>query len=227
MHIFTSHYYQQGRNYSTLLLQQYQYRHMPICLICLSHGENESQGKAGAYFTGRLLQWFRGQSLGRLVKSPENRLLTLQDQLRELIECTDAELKNCSFGSAEKNMDLAGILCVGEDFLLFFRGQQKICLLNRSFGRSHIRCFSEEMTDDIGCALVLRQGILQRDVGLLLATESFCGHMAEQELRECLHVETVLSEEQAERHLRELAGRGERQNGRNMSAALLLTRQDV
>lgn len=224
MHIFTSHYYQQGRNYSTLLLQQYQYRHMPIGLICLCYGENESQGKAGAYFTSRLLQWFRGQSLGRLVKSPENRLLILQDQLRELVECTDAELKNCSLSSEEKNMDLVGILCVGEDFLLFFRGHQKIYLLNRCFGHGHIRCFSEETEKDIGCALVLRQGILQQDVGILLAAESFCGHMTEQELKECLHVETVLSEEQAERHLRELAERGERQAGRNMAAALLLAR---
>lgn len=227
MHIFTSHYYQQGRNYGTLLLQQYQYHCIPVCLLCLCHGENETQGKAGAYFTGRLLQWFRAQSLRHLVKSTENRLPILQDQLRELIEDTDKELKTSRLVSEEKNMDLAGILCVGEYFLLFFRGRQKIYLLNRSWGRGHIRCVSDEMAYGSECDPVLRQGILQRDVGILLAAGSFCGHMTEQELRECLHVETVLSEEQAERHLRELAWRGEMQGGRNMTAALLLARSDT
>lgn len=224
MHIFTSHYYEQGRNHSTLLLQQYQYRHTPVCLICLCYGENEAQGKAGAYFTGRLLQWFRGQSLGRLVKSPEDRLPVLQDQLRELIEDTDEELKTSRFVSEEKNLDLAGILCVGECFLLFFRGTQGIYLLNRSVGRGHIRHVGGETANVGGCALVLRQGILQQDVGLLFATKSFCDHMMKQELQDCLHVETVLSEEQATRHLRELAERGEMQGGRNMTAALLLVR---
>ena len=225
MHILTSHYYQQGSNFSTLLLQQYQCSRIPICLICLCGGENEAQGKAGAYLTGRLLQWFREQSMRHLVKSPEERLSALQDRLRELILCTDKELKSSILKSEEKNTEPVGILSVGEDFLLFGRGGQKIYLINRIFGRSHVRRLDGELFCGGGDALIFRRGILQQSVGLLFATRSFGEPMTERELGECLHVESVRTEEQAARHLRELAEGSRLQRGHNMSAALLLTGQ--
>ncbi len=227
MHIFTSHYYQQGRNDSALLLQQYEYRRTSVCLICLIPGQNEPQGRAGAYVTGQLLQWFRTLSLRKLDRSPENSLAALEEPLRALIRRTDGEMRSCGLTPEGKNTDLAGMLCAGEQFLLFSRGGQGIYLLNRSFGRGYVRNIGGEMRAAGARGLVLRQGSLQEEVGILFATESFCGQVKERELREGLYVEEVLTEPRAARHLWELGRQAEERGGRNMGAALMFAGQAV
>lgn len=232
MNLITSAYWQQSPNYTALLLQQYRHRAADLCLTCVCSGESEGQGRANAYLTRRLLQWFRELNWRRLAARPEKRLSALAAPLENTLSRMQRELADCGLLPEGVALSFSGILCAGTDFLLFHCGEQRIYLLNRAFGRGQLQCISDTVAAGQGQVgtnakeepLLLRQGILQQDIGLLIATHSLCDCVTEQEIRECLYVEDVLTKEQADRHLRELGREGERQGGRDQAAVLLLTR---
>ena len=216
----TSMYWQQGRNDSALLLQHYKYKGVPLCFACICAGEGEAKGRAGAYLTGQLLSWFRALPLSRMAGNPEKRLPGLETALAERIERSKKELRRRGL-LQEGGMNYSGILCVGDYFLLFREGSCQVCLLNQRFDKGHFERIGEERIPE-GDGF-FRQGILQRGIGLLLATESFCSRLKDREFEECLHVKTVQTREQADRHLLELSCRAEELGGRHMGAVLLLT----
>lgn len=216
----TSIYWQQGRNDSALLLQHYRYREVPLCFACICAGEGEIKGRASAYLTEQLLSWFRALPLRQLARNPEGRLPRLERGLEGMIERSKKELMGHGL-LQEGGLDFAGILCAGDYFLLFREGGCQICLLNRCFDKGHLGRISGESLSESDS--YFRQGILQREIGILLATGSFCSRLEDRELRECLHVKTVETQEQADRHLLELGNRAEELGGRHMGAVLLLT----
>lgn len=226
MNFITATYWQSARNDSALLLQQYQYKHTPLCLITLCDGQNEVQGKAGAYLTGQLLQWFRGLPFLRIIRDSDRSLLTLETQLEKLLLQLRNDLISCSFLSPLQALPLSGILCFDDMFLIFANRNHPIYLLNKGFGQSRIQNLYSELASeqDSSDSLVLRQGILQQDVGILFATETLCGQLTEQEIQECMYVEEIHTEDQAARHLQELGSRAESLGGRNMAAVFLLAR---
>lgn len=226
MNFITATYWQSARNDSALLLQQYQYKHTPLCLITLCDGQNEVQGKAGAYLTGQLLQWFRGLPFLRIIRDSDRSLLTLETQLEKLLLQLRNDLISCSFLSPLQVLPLSGILCFDDMFLIFANRNHPIYLLNKGFGQSRIQNLYSELASeqDSSDSLVLRQGILQQDVGILFATETLCGQLTEQEIQECMYVEEIHTEDQAARHLQELGSRAESLGGRNMAAVFLLAR---
>lgn len=226
MNFITTTYWQTGQNHSALLLQQYQYRHVPICMIALCTGCDEPQGKAGAYLTGQLLQWFRRLSFKQLARKPDGYLSALKSSLQVLLKQLDAELTSCGLISQEAFLPLSGILCSDNHFLMFTRGKQHIYLLNKGFGQSRLQFLSNELTvgQPSANALILRQGLLQQDVGLLFGTNTFCDQLTDREIRECLYVEELQRQDQVGRRLQELGHRAEALGGRDMAAALLLAR---
>lgn len=226
MNFITATYWQSARNNSTLLLQQYQYKYTPLCLITLCDGQNEAQGKAGAYLTGQLLQWFRSLSFSRIIRDPDRNLSTLETHLQTFLPRLQNDLISCGLLCQTHPLSLSGILCFDDMFLIFSQRSHRIYLLNKGFGQSRIQDLSREMTtkQDSSDSLILRQGILQRDVGILFATETLCGQLTEQEIQECMYVEEIRTENQAIRHLQELGSRAEALKGRNMAAAFLLAR---
>lgn len=223
MELLTSAYWQQGRNDSALLLQHYQYRGIPLCLVCLCAGEGEGCGRAGAYLTERLLTWFRNFSWRRLARDPENLLSKIGGQLAEKIEKTAEELADCGLLAEREMLDFAGLLCAGEHFLLVRQGSHRIYLLNRSFNRGNIQTMAAA-PEESQTGIFLRQGVFESEIGLLLASESFCRQLTERELRECLQVTEIRTQAQADRHLGELGIRAEELGGKNMGAALLLAK---
>lgn len=238
MTLSISAYWQSPPNDATLLLQQYQYAHTQLALICLCAGYNESSGKAGAYLTGQLLQWFRRLPWKKLVKDPEYQLFRIASQFNNTIERIDDELISGGLLPTNMQIDLTGILCVGEYFLLFHRGEQKIFMLNRNLTRGYISPFDispesgsfaaweeSDRFDSQENTLILQQGMIQRDAGILLATDSLCKHVTLKEMGECLNVTELFTETQADRHLQELGRQGEALGGRNMGAVLLLARE--
>ena len=226
MNFITATYWQSTRNDSALLLQQYQYKHTPLCLITLCDGQNEVQGKAGAYLTGQLLQWFRGLPFLRIIRDPDSSLSTLETQLKNLLSQLHNDLISCGLLSPLQVLPLSGILCFDDMFLIFANRNHPVYLLNKGFGQSRIQnLYSELISEqDASDSLVLRQGILQQDVGILFATETLCRQLTEQEIQECMYVEEIHTEDQAARHLQELSSRAEGLGGRNMAAAFLLAR---
>lgn len=216
----TSVYWQREQNDSALLLQHYRYKGVPLCFACICAGEGEAKGRAGAYLTAQLLSWFRALPLRRLAGNPEERMPGLETKLAERIERSKKELRRRGL-LEEEGLDFTGILCAGEYFLLFQEGSCQICLLNRCFDKGHFGRIGEGRIPE--GSSIFQQGILQRGIGLLLATESFCSKLRDQELEECLHVKTVGTREQADRHLLELGLRAQEQGGRHMAAVFLLT----
>ena len=225
MNFITATYWQSARNDSTLLLQHYQYKHTPLCLITLCDGQNDAQGKAGAYLTGQLLQWFRSLSFSRIIRDPDRSLSVLETHLQTFLPRLQNDLVSCGLLPLAQPLPLSGILCFDDMFLIFSQRNHRIYLLNKGFGQSCIQDLSREMTTkpNTSDSLVLRQGILQGDVGILFATETLCTQLTAQEIQECMYVKEIHTENQANRHLQELGGRAEALGGQNMAAAFLLT----
>lgn len=224
MNLTTAVYWQVCQNHSAMLLQHYQYKHIPICLLALCTGKDDSQGKAGAYLTGHLLQWFHRLSFRHLARDPDKKLFFLEASLQVLLQQLYSDLVSCGLLSQETSLPLSVILCADNHFLLFHRGKQGIYLLNKGFGQSHLQCLTSNLAEpSTPDPLILRHGILQHDVGLLFATDTLCRQLTEQEIRECLYVKDLQEQEQVQRRLQELGRRGEALGGRDMAAVVLLT----
>lgn len=114
----------------------------------------------------------------------------------------------------EEEFSCSGILCLGEEFLLFGQGKQRIYLLNRGFQKACIKMLLGES------ALKLYRGIMEPEVSLLLATEPFYEHLTEQMLRDCLGG-GIRDDRQASLYLRELGKYGEERGGRNIGAVFV------
>lgn len=225
MNLITAVYWQALQNHSALLLQQCQYKCIPICLFALCSGQNESQGKAGAYVTGQLLQWFRGQPFNRLARNPDKYFPSLEEHLEHFLGQLDGDLISSGLAPHMQFIPISGIFSVDDHFLLFSSGGQKIFSLNKNLGHGHVQCLTDSIENEKTTAgsLNIRQGILQRKVGLLFVTDTFSQQLTEQDIRECLYVDELCGEDQMQRRLRELGRRGEAFGGRDMAAGMLLT----
>lgn len=225
MNLTAVSYWQGAENHSALLLQHYRYRKVPFCFLALCAGGNESQGRAGAYLTGQLLRWFRGLPFRRLARDPERSISVLERDMKSRLGRLDEELEAGGLTRGKNRQPVSGIFCVDDCFLLFSRGGQKIFLLNRDMGRGSVRCLSDVTEKGTSAADLpgMRQGILQRDVGILLATDTFCRFLADSDIRECLYVDELEDESRIRRRLYELGQRCETLGGRDMAAGIVLS----
>ena len=226
MHIQTTSYFQPGINHSALLLQHYQVDIIPLCFACICPAQNSVTGKAAAYFTEQLLHWFRALPWRKLSRDPEKHLLRTETKLQRIIERTIEELISSNLLSTKERFSFAGIFCVDEHFLLFCQGSPEIYLLNRSLGKGALQCISKSLSSSANEHAVVLHGLLQTDIGLLLATDTFCANVDGQELKDCLYVKDVQTEERARRHLQELGCRSEAQGSCHMGAILIQTMAD-
>ena len=241
MRFLTACYWHQTRdgdgNGSGLLLQQYVCRGVCIHFSCVCRGQG-GDDRAGGYMTEQLLSWFRGLSLKKLVKRRERALERAEAGLRRVILQTDDEL---AAGGAVGKTAFSGIFCVGEEFFLFSRGEQRSYLINTGFGRAHIKRLGikgagadETESERYGIkqtkrhaetagGFYVQRGVLQPDVGLLFASAPFWEHITEQMLREGLSVREVATEEQMRKHLNELGAEARRQGAGNLAAVFVRT----
>lgn len=226
MRIQTTSYFQIEKNHCALLLQHYQIKTTPLCFACICSAEDVNQGKAAAYFTERLLHWFRALPWKRLTQNPEKSVSGIEAKLKKVIENSLEELISSHLFPSETRLSLAGIFCIGEHFLLFCQGNPQIFLLNQNIGRGAIQCISDNFAPSVNEYITFHPGSLQTDIGLLLATDTFCANVDRQELKECLYVKDVRTKDQAGRHLQELGRQGEVRGGSHMAAVLIQTFSD-
>lgn len=222
MRFFSACYWRQERdgNASALLQQQYACQGARIHFSCVCKGQ-EGDGGAGGYMAEQLFRWFRGLSLKRLARRTGKALEGAEAGLRRAILRADGELAHALLAASGK-VSLAGIFCVGEEFFLFCRGRQRIYFFNTGLGGAHIRRLGEE-----GGELFWQRGVLQPDVGLLLAAEPFCEHISERMLREALSVRETVTQEQLGKHLNELGEEARRRGGRDMAAVYVRTAREM
>lgn len=205
---FISGYYRQKEESTSLLLQQYVCRDMPVCLGCICGGENREAGMAGGLFTGRLLKEFREYGLLKAVGKPARFLEKME---KEICVCGD----RCGL---VPDFWTAGILCIGEVFLAFSMGRAGIALCNTGFGRPALCGIGEE--DGEG-RLRIRRGSMETGIGILLASESFYEGIPRADLQNCLAVREICDFTQTRKRIRELGDMAERRGGRGMCALLL------
>lgn len=205
---------QQGKCAVSLLLQQYQYGITQVLFSCVCGEEKEGEGMARQF-----LEWFQGLDMRKILRGKERGLKVLERKMRAVVEkVTGAE--------EGRRGSFAGIFCLGEECLLFSRGAYRIYLINTAFGHGHVRrlcAVSEGSGQDSGEGWSMERAFLEPDVGLLLATDSFCEKVSETMMGESLAVEEVAAQEQMDRHLRELCREGERKGGTGMGAVFVRT----
>ncbi len=228
MELLSACYYQQGGNNVSLLLQKYRYRQVQILFTCICAGTGKSAGRAGGYMSEQMLQWFRKLYFKELFRNPEKSMNRLEEGLWEVIRRTDGELEHSKIMEEKRKVDLAGIFCIENRYVMLWRGAGRVCLVNTAFGRVHIQHISRDSRDKEGRdregTMVMEQGILQPDIAVLFSMESFYQYVTEEMIRDGLAVREVVTEEQMYRHIRELGKEGERLGGVDMGAVLLRTR---
>lgn len=205
---FMAGYYRQGAESVSLLLQHYSCEDIPVCLGCICGGDSPGAGIEGGAFTGQLLREFRRLSLWKAVQRPEKFLRKME---RAVYRCRENR-------SAPYDFRMAGILCVGENFFIFSEGGMKILLCNTGFGRPALReiIAAEQM--------LLQWGCMEPEIGILLASESFCENIPPESLLNCLAVKDINDSRQTQKRVQELGRAAERRGGRNMAALLLEVR---
>lgn len=226
MHLQTTSYFQPAINHSALLLQHYTIDTIPLCFACICPAEDPVKGRAAAYLTEQLLHWFRNLPWRKFVKDPEKHLLRTETKLQRVMERTMKELTSSNILFPEEQLSFAGIFCVDEHFLLFCHGTPQIYLLNRNLGRGALQCISDNLASSVDESVTFHHGLLQTDIGLLLATDTFCVNVDRQELKDCLYVKEVQTKDRARRHLQELGRRGEVWGNCHMGAILIQTMED-
>lgn len=203
---FLTSFYQRAEDKNSALTLQQVLRvkgRMPIVLACVC------EGSGGGEFCMRLTDWFYECALSECSRrnGPESSVLI--KGLRSM---------------AQGDFSVAGIVCAGHQFVLFYRGEQRVCLFNRRFLRPNRKELSDR-TDRSG-EMCVKEGIMQEEVGLLIGTEGFYRGFSEKELADCLAAGSVEKESQVRRRLEELGHFRERdkRNCDSSAAVLLMTK---
>lgn len=111
---------------------------------------------------------------------------------------------------------LAGVLCIGEEFLAFEQGDMRILLLNTALGKSHLEWLYEEEDVQKICG-----GRLEPDVAFLLTTCDFFESVGCKLLKETLFVADTKQEWQMQKHLCELVNAVEQEGNAEAGAILV------
>lgn len=221
MQYFATHYIQSANeNAVSLVLQQayHKRRRMPVLLACVcteSGRKWDCDMEVKRKVVASLADWFYGQGLELCGKNGEKGMDNITHSLEQVLN------KKLSVGREGSPLQFSGILCVGQQFLLFRQGEQEIILLNTR----NCRVSSSALTIQQGNAgnVYFQSGAIQKGVGILLATKSFYASTPRNALEECLDVREMGTQEQAESRLRELGHFAEAQGGEHMGAILIVT----
>lgn len=224
MQYFTSYYFQSDEiNASSVLLQQvcHKRRKLPVVLACVCEentrfrAKDSCEYKYGIVWLRNMADWFYGSCLPLCSHNGERGSETIFDNLLEYMN------KIPPYPGENTAISSAGILCVGDSFLLFRQGTQRISLLNTRNHRPY--CHEIKMQQGNKKGMDFLTGILQRRVGILLATEGFRNCVPDKRREECLNVQEMRTQERVERRMRELGIYAEEQGGTDLGAILIVT----
>ncbi len=204
MQYFASYYWQHGeKNTASLVLQQvyHKKKRSSMLLTCISQDGGLSE---------KLADWFYETGLSLYGKMGEKGMAMISDSMNKILLQTENE--------AVPNM--TGMLCVGHYFQMFQKGVYGISLLNSRYQHAHCCDVMAEEAD----RLYIRDGEIEKGVGILLATKEFRHIVLHNEIEECLNIRELRSQDRMDKRLKELGTLGEERKGKNMGAVLLVSR---
>ncbi|WP_318709579.1 hypothetical protein [Candidatus Acetatifactor stercoripullorum] len=245
----TSCYHKRGagkKDGVSLLLQQGTCRQTALAFACVCCDPAAAGGDR--YFTGQLLLWYRRMGALLCAKGRGTESRAVKESLERALRRVDEELLDyrtkmsgkCAGKGAEKgagkDIEVSGILCGGDGFLLFHRGGQSIYQINTRFLRPNVKKIAGENTEVCGSGgcgegqerFCIKQGILQPGAGVLLATASFCSNLTEEMLKGCMEMESLRTQRQLDKRLGELGREAEirakaAERGKGLGAALVVS----
>lgn len=132
--------------------------------------------------------------------------------------CVESVRKDFCRKITEVRGHFAVLFAVEGECFYAWRGRAEIHLLNLCFNRLHSKRLTY-LTEEV---CVVRAQI-EKGVGLLLGNESFLSNLPKQALRECLAVETLRSNAQIDRHLREVAEAAGQAGAKTPTAILVVS----
>lgn len=183
----------------SVVLQQAKIRGKSVLLACVCEGGSEGEDSVteSGYFTERLIEWFYHVFLKKYMKkdAEEEAEAALYAEFEKIYrELADYGRKR----GFEPKLNYWGILLKENSFWMFSKGNCQGYLLNKRFNRRQIRSLNttEQMS--------FLSGKVQKNLGIFLCNISFTAHFEKEELLEVLFGEKELTEEKAEKHLKEL-----------------------
>lgn len=243
MQYLSSYYWQQKECARTaLVLQQLVYgkEEIPVLFACICSGENED-GQTykiyNQYFAEQLTEWFHGR-LHHLVKEVrKNRVDKLfadtERALRKRLERIEREIalqwhqqKATAREEAQEihRSHVAGLLCVGNCFWVFVGGHMVIQLLNRRLAGAHCGELCADSEEKQG-EWRLMSGETEADIALLVMTRDFAECVRKEELKECLLVKELGTQDRCRRRLTEMGEAAVGRGGHRMGAVLVVTKE--
>lgn len=203
MNWLSAWYGQEGERNFSLLLQENLFGKTQVLFCVLTENEREAKREKNA-LAKALLRIFRSISFDKRPWEKEGFWGEMAEAFRGAVE--------------RDGRSVAGLLLVGNSFLLFQKGSPRIFVLNRNMATACLEALPMHL--DFSSVW----GEAESGVGILLATSGFALGCPEEILRDGLFVEELVTKEQVERRLRALAEQTLTQGNKEKGACLLYGR---
>ena len=201
---FCSHYlWEKGQgilyNPVSVVLQQAEYEKRQILFACVCDSVLEgAEGVAeSGYFSERLTEWFHKRYLKRFVKNKESEE-ALGDLHRERELILQELVRSHEKKRQESGLHFCVVLIQDNRFIMMRKGLCHIFILNRRYNTRQIKRW--EQFDDKG----LCQGKIQRNLGLLLSTNSFGEKLTKKDYKEALFMDKKAEDWRLQKRLAEV-----------------------
>lgn len=206
-----------GINPVSVVLQQVscQKKEALLACVCEGFGEEKNAATQSGYFTERLVEWFHKRYLKKLLEKGREGEIT--KDLEEELEKIAQELRRYAQRGGVTKIQYTGILIQNSQCWIFGRGDVGLFLFNRRFNKEYVKpiVLIEQKT--------VWEGRIQKNVGLLLCTASFCQVFNKEEVTEVLFGDKKQSEESIRKRLKELWREGEIRGLQNAGAVFIRT----
>lgn len=170
-----------GQATTSLVLQQMYCESIQktVVFACLCDKDEIAEELLG-WFRQKMWTWKKGHTLLEILETAE-----MYDYMKKIEEG-----------------HLLGMLCIGDEFLLFQSGNMSVALINTRWGKNCVR----EMP--LKQRMEVVSGRLESDVGILLMNKEFADATSQKVLQEVLIVQELKVKEQVERRLNALGEKG-------------------
>ncbi len=192
-----------GINPISVVLQQVSSRRKETLLACVCEGLGEEMDATtqSGYFTERLVEWFHKRYLKKLMEKGREGEITkdLEEELEKIMQ----ELRRYAQKSGAAKIQYRGILIQNNQCWIFGRGETGLFLFNRRYNKAYVKSISLDEKK------LVWEGRIQKNVGLLLYSDSFCQVFDKEEILDVLFGDKKQSEESIRKRLKELWREGE------------------